>query len=190
MDHEPQFRQPPEEAGGLVHTVHTASSIEDTTPEELHGATRTTERQNNNDRSGKKVMLRLDDAFCVHYNTTQQDTSGAKHMDPSDVTINICLATSPDMQGSVVRFFGTQSVRQRRPAVVINATPTTTTAAVTSFCVRQKPGYATLHWGHHPHETTPLLAGDRTNIILTFCVYDPSNPSSTQATQRSCYFPP
>lgn len=30
--------------------------------------------------------LRLDDAFCVHYNSQQLDTTGAKHMDPSDIT--------------------------------------------------------------------------------------------------------
>ena len=35
--------------------------------------------------------IRLDDAFCVHYNMDQDDTSGAKHMDPSDVTVNMCL---------------------------------------------------------------------------------------------------
>lgn len=31
------------------------------------------------------AALRLDDAFCVHYNTSQLVTSGKKHTDPSDI---------------------------------------------------------------------------------------------------------
>jgi hypothetical protein len=31
-------------------------------------------------------VLRLDDAFCVHYQFNQRDTTGAKHIDPSDIT--------------------------------------------------------------------------------------------------------
>ena len=44
--------------------------------------------------------IRLDDAFCIHYNTSQQDSSGAKHMDPSDITVNMCLEKTDDLVGS------------------------------------------------------------------------------------------
>ncbi|KAL7567735.1 hypothetical protein ACA910_012068 [Epithemia clementina (nom. ined.)] len=159
-------------------------------------------------------VIRLDDAFCVHYNMTQDDTSGAKHTDPSDITINMCLYTSPDMQGSQVQFYGTESLFQHNVVPHPATTNSTSTAnrsrgqpfqkedehdetnhnhnhstAVghpTTFYVRQKQGYATLHWGHHPHETKPLLAGARTNVILTYCFRD---ASKSQAANRSCYFP-
>ena len=121
--------------------------------------------------------IRLDDAFCVHYNMNQEDTSGAKHTDPSDITVNMCLETSDDFEGSLVRFHGTQSLAH--PIATSKSAPP-------SFLVKQKQGYATLHWGHHPHETTPLIAGQRTNIILTYCYRD---PSKSNAADRSCYFP-
>jgi hypothetical protein len=38
----------------------------------------------------------------------QADTTGVKHADRSDVTGNICLETSDDLQGSQVLFYGTQ----------------------------------------------------------------------------------
>ena len=146
--------------------------------------------------------VRLDDAFCVHYNMTQEDTSGAKHTDPSDITVNMCLSTSDDMKGSLVKFYGTESLEEVSPEIVTSEvqngitdycgdgndvdTTSTTPKRVRTFLVRQEQGCATLHWGHHPHETTPLVAGERTNIILTYCFND---PAKSNAANRSCYFP-
>jgi len=124
--------------------------------------------------------IRLDDAFCIHYNMTQDDTSGAKHTDPSDITVNMCLETSPDIRGSYVLFHGTQPLMGIAPS---RDHDTTMTNAF-QFLVEQRPGYATLHWGHHPHETTRLLQGHRTNIVLTYCYTDPTR---SDVTMRTCY---
>ena len=133
--------------------------------------------------------LRLDDAFCVHYNMSQHDTSGAKHTDPSDITVNMCLEKQADTTtGSQVMFYGTRSL-------------TTTTTSNTAddddgddndsrqgddfcFLVNQEEGYATLHWGEHPHETLPLQSGKRTNIVLTLLYKDKSR---SKAGSRTCY---
>jgi hypothetical protein len=140
--------------------------------------------------------LRLDDAFCVHYNMDQDDTSGAKHMDPSDITINICLHKSKDARGSFVLFHGTKHLEQMHPndddestdikaLIPIPAVPTILPAGKEDrFLVPQREGYATIHFGDHPHETTPLRRGSRTNIILTYLYTDPTR---SDAASRSCY---
>ena len=52
------------------------------------------------------------------------------------------------------------------------------------FLVSQEPGYATIHFGDHPHETTSLRHGSRTNIILTYVYTDPNR---SDVATRSCY---
>ena len=123
------------------------------------------------------IEVRLDDAFCVHYNMSQDDTSGAKHMDPSDITVNMCMKKTNDVEGSFVMFHGTQKLRNVEPK-----------SEDPGFCflVPQEEGYATIHFGNHPHETTPLLkGGQRTNIVLTYCYIDESR---SDVNKRSCYF--
>lgn len=126
----------------------------------------------------KKEELRMDDAFCVHYNMDQGDTSGAKHMDPSDITINICLEKSDNVEGSDVMFYGTKKLND-----VVDYESKTTEFR---FLVPQEAGYATIHFGDHPHETRPLLkGGKRTNVIITYCYVD---ESKSDVKKRSCYF--
>lgn len=125
-----------------------------------------------------KEELRMDDAFCVHYNMDQGDTSGAKHIDPSDFTINLCLEKSDNVEGSHVMFYGSKKLNG------INDHEYKTPEF--RFLVPQKAGYATIHFGDHPHETTPLLKGGRrTNTILTYCYID---ESKSDVKKRSCYF--
>jgi hypothetical protein len=132
--------------------------------------------------------LVLDDAFCVHYNTTQCDTTGAKHTDPSDITINMCLEKSIDAQGSHVLFHGIQplvsSIRGGPPPPQQQQQPQRGPPPPAQFLVAQEPGFATIHWGHHPHETTALTQGRRTNIILTYCYTD---PLKSDVSLRNCY---
>jgi len=117
--------------------------------------------------------IRLDDAFCIHYNTTQQDTSGAKHMDPSDITVNMCLESS-GVTGSEVKFYGTPQLENTLQG----------STDIKSFLVKQEAGFATIHWGRHPHSTMPLTTGRRTNIVLTYCYTD---PNKSGALMRTCY---
>jgi hypothetical protein len=125
--------------------------------------------------------LRLDDSFCVHYNTEQDDTTGAKHMDPSDITVNLCLEKTKDTIGSHVLFYGTKQLLEVENGDIKNDAET----VPARFYVSQDPGYATIHFGDHPHETTALERGKRTNIVLTYCYKDP-NRSAAQ--MRACYF--
>ena len=124
--------------------------------------------------------IRLDDAFCVHYNTSQDDTTGAKHTDPSDITVNMCLEKTAEVRGSEVQFYGTQRLE--------NVDPDDDRRRGKSdsfrFLANQRQGYATIHWGHHPHETMALRSGRRTNIVLTYCYTDPSR---SDVAMRTCY---
>jgi hypothetical protein len=127
--------------------------------------------------------IQLDDAFCVHYNMKQSDTSGAKHVDPSDITANLCIEKSDDCRGSQVLFYGVKPLHVFGQDIETDhSTPTTTSPS--KFLVNQEMGYATVHWGEHPHETTELQAGYRTNIVLTYCYTDTTR---SDVKKRSCY---
>ena len=142
-----------------------------------NSTTTTTTTTNNNDTSSTADdILRMDDAFCIHYNTSQNDTRCAKHTDPSDITLNMCLQCTENMEGSQVLFYGTCQLHGI----------TTSEQVPRVFAVRQKPGYATLHWGHHPHQTLPLRKGKRTNIVVTYC-YKEKTKSTFRS--RTCYAP-
>jgi hypothetical protein len=41
----------------------------------------------------------------------QEDSSGAKHMDPSDITANMCLDRTEGVEGSEVMFYGTKTLQ-------------------------------------------------------------------------------
>jgi hypothetical protein len=122
--------------------------------------------------------LRLDDAFCVHYNPSQHDSGGAKHMDPSDITVNMCIEKTPDVVGSHVLFYGSQPLQN-------SAIEERKEVGDFRYHVSQEEGFATIHWGHHPHETTPLInGGRRTNLVLTYCYKDPAR---SNVAIRTCY---
>lgn len=120
--------------------------------------------------------LQLDDAFCVHYNMDQDDTTGAKHKDPNDITVNLCLEKSKDTAGSYVSFYGTKQLN--------GVTVGDDVATMEKIHVPQEAGYATIHFGDHPHETTALQRGRRTNIVLTYKYKD----AERSGAQRACYF--
>jgi hypothetical protein len=124
--------------------------------------------------------LRLDDAFCIQYHERQSDTSGARHTDPSDITLNICLEKTPDTTGSHVLFHGTKKlVVEKEPANFDDDEP-----LPNKFLVKQEQLYVTIHWGDHLHETTPLFSGKRTNIVMTLCFKDAKR---SKALARTCY---
>jgi hypothetical protein len=125
--------------------------------------------------------LRLDDAFCVHYNMDQDDTSGAKHTDPSDITVNICLQKLDDAQGSQVLFYGSKTLENTATS---NEEHNKGGVLPELFLVSQEAGYATIHYGDHPHETMSLQKGTRTNIVLTYCY---SDPNRSDVETRTCY---
>lgn len=90
--------------------------------------------------------LELYDAFSLHYDERQQNTTFNQHRDPSFVTINICLHA--DCEGSNVEFFGT-------PDASTND----------RFAVEMRVGHALVHYGRHLHQTTPLLRGSRSQAV-------------------------
>jgi len=122
-----------------------------------------------------KEELRLDDAFCIQYHMRQDDTTCAKHTDPSDITVNMCLEKK-DVEGSQIMFYGVEqlsgfeSVKDRGEGY--------------KFMVECEEGYCTIHYGKHPHKTLSLLKGQRTNIVLTYCYRD---REKSETLMRTCY---
>jgi hypothetical protein len=128
--------------------------------------------------------IRLDDAFIVHYNMSQLDTTCAKHIDPSDITVNICLEKSTDCEGNQVVFYGAQNLPGLDGISEPSFSGDETDSQDQIFMVEQEQGFATIHFGHHPHRTLDLSKGHRTNVVLTFC-YKDKRRSDVQS--RLCY---
>lgn len=94
-------------------------------------------------------------------------------MGPFLQTINLCIEKSRDVIGSEVKFFGSRPLAD-----------TDFLESDECFLVSQEEGYATVHWGDHPHETLKLSEGRRTNIVMTLWFRDPAR---TKAASRTCY---
>ena len=105
----------------------------------------------------------IDDLFVVHYNTGQFDSRCAKHQDPSDVTVNVCLESSADLVGSQILFYDRKGLKGGKGEKGEEGE---------IFRVDCRLGECTLHWGAHPHETTPLEKGRRTNVVMTMAYKD------------------
>jgi hypothetical protein len=100
-----------------------------------------------------------------------------RHTDPSDVTVNLCLERSANLEGSQVLFFGRKPLLRHADgsdgsggsdgnaaeSAAVGA------AAAEHFLVGAESGWATVHWGAHPHLVTALRKGQRTNVVLTYC---------------------
>jgi hypothetical protein len=132
--------------------------------------------------------LRLDDAFAIHYNEDHYDTKVGRHTDPSDVTVNLCLYRSADLEGSEVLFHGVQKLKDTNVGEEGSADPLIPSVAsgVTGlqFRVGAQSGWATIHWGKHPHQVTMLRKGQRTNVVMTYVFKDPALSSAQCA---GCY---
>ena len=94
-------------------------------------------------------QLELYDAFSLHYDSRQTDTTFNQHRDPSFVTINVCLR-SEQVEGSRVEFFGTWDGDGAGPRLR----------------AEQRAGFALVHRGRHLHQTTPLVKGIRSQAVL------------------------
>jgi hypothetical protein len=89
------------------------------------------------------------------------------------------LEKTEDAEGSEVMFYGTKTLEN------VERTEDDDKDASFSFLVQQEPGYATMHWGDHPHKTMALQRGKRTNIVITYCYKDSSR---SDVSSRTCYF--
>ena len=136
------------------------------------------------DVNNTKEDLRLDDAFCIMYDASlHDDTTGKKHMDPSDITVNICFEKSKDVIGSEVLFYGRQNLYSSDTKNELNI-DLSENAVEEEYLVSQEAGWATIHFGYHWHQTMEMIKGRRTNIVMTFCHNDPAR---SDATTRTCY---
>jgi hypothetical protein len=53
-----------------------------------------------------------------------------------------------------------------------------------NYLVTSRIGFATIHWGKHPHLVTPLEKGIRTNVIMTMCFVD---KNKSKAMKTDCF---
>ena len=148
--------------------------------------------------------IRLDDVFVVHYNEQHSDSTVARHMDPSDITINVNLERSDDLEGSQLLFYGTKRLKgfigtdgesssssssssscsaSPPPSTRVTSLPDDPSPAEEKFLVDTKLGFCTVHYGSHPHEVLSLKKGRRTNVVLTYVFTDKSKSGAT----RTCF---
>lgn len=95
-------------------------------------------------------------AFTIRYEPSG-DKELAKHGDASVVTLNLCLGRA-GWKGGSLRFF--ESGGQG-----ITTLPRGNESAGAGD-IEFTPGMAVIHRGQHKHQAMPLLAGERTNVII------------------------
>merc|ERR1712194_715631 len=86
------------------------------------------------------------------------------HRDDSDVTLNICLERSDDLQGTEVVFHGTEDLNGPK----LNTTPSFMPYDELKSSVNVPQGWVAIHRGCHVHETAPLRQGYRLSVICWF----------------------
>ena len=117
--------------------------------------------------------IELNDAFVISYNETFFDTTVAKHLDPSDITVNVCFENSLDLEGSQILFYGRQEIKgcdEIQDDFVEDENhsgddePSSETIKTSSdiFKVSTKVGHCTIHYGYHPRKYKALR-------LLWFC---------------------
>jgi hypothetical protein len=97
-------------------------------------------------------------AFLTRNRVDRDENTKFKiHCDKSDLTFNICLQASDDMEGSTVGFY-------RDPVgVEKGAIPTETDRVYTHV---HQVGHAIMHDGRQWHQTDPITRGTRSSLIV------------------------
>ena len=109
-------------------------------------------------------------AHAVRLNNFYGNEEAAKlalkvHQDKYRLTLNICLHTTPDLEGSTVSFF--QSAEDSSKARPLKAGSVyTPEEADAVYKHSHEVGYAVLHSAKSWHKTDPILAGERGSLIL------------------------
>lgn len=111
------------------------------------------------------------------------------------MTVNLCLERSANLEGSQVLFFGRKPLLRHADGKDSSdgsnssdggtaATAADGAAAPEQFLVGAAAGWATVHWGAHPHLVTTLRTGQRTNVVLTYCF---AEAGKSTATKGDCF---
>ena len=117
---------------------------------------------NQNNLFEKPVRI-VKDCFIVNY-ATDKDSDLMLHMDHSYLTLNICVHKNQCegneiefLQGGQEQFLAVQNELNHRSHV---------NSLVHFKQVTPMKGVALLHRGSHPHQTLPILHGERFNIVF------------------------
>jgi hypothetical protein len=89
------------------------------------------------------------------------------HVDDSLITVNVCLGR-PGFTGSDLFFVGAQP--STVPGVARAQRRLPKGAAEAEVRGAPVPGRALIHFGRHPHRTTPIESGERYNFVLWYHV--------------------
>lgn len=108
---------------------------------------------------GGGCCLVLHGANIIGYGAGR-DSKLAKHVDDSTYTVNLCLG-APGIVGTDLVFYGNKPLRW--PAAYRRAKPHDHEVTATPA-----PGWAMVHLGSHPHQTMPLVAGERFNVVIWY----------------------
>lgn len=92
-----------------------------------------------------------------NYVSRDENTKFKVHCDKSDLTFNICLQASDEMEGSTVGFYSD-------PSGVPGGTVPTNADRVYTY--RHQVGHAVMHDGRQWHKTDPITCGTRSSLIV------------------------
>lgn len=89
------------------------------------------------------------------------------HQDRYDLTLNICLHATPDLEGSTVSFFNEPEETGEVPGGSV------------AYRLQHRLGWAALHTSMQWHCTDPIKCGERDSLIVWFSQRERSVPATS-----------
>jgi hypothetical protein len=115
---------------------------------------------------GKETAFSLYTAHAVYYSAEGEGEKELRtHVDDSDITINITLMTE-SLSGCEVRFLDSTEYGNEFCIKHFGKMKEKLDAGMHLHSIKPEVGTCLLHFGHHPHLTSPIYSGKRLSLIL------------------------
>jgi hypothetical protein len=153
----------PHEGSMQKHTIDVTSFLNDFLKETLH---RLVPSINDLFYFGKQHTFHLYTAHAIYYSAEGEGEKGLNtHVDDSDVTINLTLMTE-SLSGSEVRFLDSTDYGNDYCKQHFGRMKEKLDAGMHLHSIAPEVGTCLLHYGNHPHLTSPIYTGKRLSLIL------------------------
>jgi hypothetical protein len=107
------------------------------------------------------------------------------HLDDSDLTVNICLYRSADLQGSSIEFDLARPSRSMSITHSRGSSNSQYAATESQTTYRHQTGHVLIHPGDLRHKVEPITQGERFNLLLWLKLHPLSPPQIVCETQSN-----
>ena len=101
--------------------------------------------------------MKLQRAFMKYYKTASENSLKI-HTDNSYISVSLCIVG--DCEGCDVQF--------KNNATKLDGVEAKSDITEEFYTLKSRPGMVYIFFGRHPHQATPLISGERANLILWY----------------------